>query len=67
MLESGFIDLIPVIPPGATMAPSSKITQESVGKIPGRRLENGMWVGYDWHKGTADLESVRTWMRWGAN
>jgi putative DNA primase/helicase len=67
MLESGFADLIPVIPPGATMAPSSKITQESVGKIPGRRLENGMWVGYNWHEGTADLRTVRSWMLWGAN
>ncbi len=67
MLASGFDDLIPVIPPGAALAPSSKITQESIGKIPGRRLDNGLWVGYDWRKGIATLEDVRRWARWGAN
>jgi putative DNA primase/helicase len=60
-------DLIPVIPPGATIAPSSKITPESVGKIPGVRMANDLWCGFDWRKMTASIEDVRLWTRWGAN
>jgi P4 family phage/plasmid primase-like protien len=59
--------LIPVIPPGATIAPSSKITPESVGKIPGLRSANDLWVGFDWRKMTATIEDVRRWVQWNAN
>jgi P4 family phage/plasmid primase-like protien len=67
MYESGFTDLIPVIPPGASLAPSSAIPPGSVGKIPGRRLENGLWVGMNWRKTKASIDDIRTWQRWGAN
>lgn len=68
MFESGFgSELIPVIPPGAAMAPSSKIAPGSIGKIPGRRLDNGLWVGFDWRRCQATLEDVRIWGRWGAS
>jgi putative DNA primase/helicase len=59
--------LIPVIPPGATIAPSSKITPESVGKIPGLRMANELWCGFDWRKMTSTIEDVRQWVRWNAN
>lgn len=67
MYESGFTDLIPVIPPGAVLAPSSKIAPNQIGKIPGRRLDNGLWAGFDWRKLKASIDDVRTWHRWGAN
>jgi putative DNA primase/helicase len=59
--------MIPVIPPGATIAPSSKITPESVGKIPGLRMANDLWVGFDWRKMSATPDDVRQWVRWNAN
>lgn len=59
--------LIPVIPPGATLAPSSKITPESVGKIPGLRTANDLWVGFDWRKMSATIDDVRRWTQWNAN
>lgn len=40
--------LVSVIPPGARLAPSSKIRQESVGKAPGCRYMTGLWGGYNW-------------------
>ena len=67
LFELGYTDLVEVIPPGAQMAPSSTIPQTQVGKAPGRRLPNGMWVGYDWRKFKPTLADVRAWMLVGAN
>jgi putative DNA primase/helicase len=67
LYETFGLHLIPVIPPGATIAPSSKISPESVGKIPGLRMANGMWCGFDWRKMTANIDDVRQWVRWNAN
>lgn len=67
MFEAGFTDLIPVIPPGATLAPSSKIAPSSIGKIPGKRLPNGLWVGINWRETKATIEDVREWAVWGSN
>ena len=67
MFESGFTDLIPIIPPGASLAPTSKISASLIGKIPGLRKENGLWVGFKWQVHQATLQDVRTWQRWGAS
>ena len=67
MFAAGFTDLIPVIPPGAILAPSSKIAPSAIGKIPGQRLENGLWVGMNWRKYDATIEAVKKWQRDGAN
>lgn len=67
MFEAGFTDLIPVIPPGASLAPTSKIPPGSVGKIPGKRTANGLWVGMNWRETKATSDDIRTWASWGAN
>ncbi len=67
MFENGYLDLIPVIPPGASLAPTSKIPPGSIGKIPGKRLDNGLWTGINWRTWKASQQDVRTWCRWGAN
>lgn len=38
-------DLLPLIPPGATLSPGSKVSPKQIGKIPGRYLSDGTWVG----------------------
>lgn len=58
----GIHDLVSVIPPGAKLTPSSKIPQSQVGKVPGKRLANGLWVGYDWRKAVATAEDVHGWL-----
>ncbi len=67
MFEAGFTDLIPVIPPGASLAPTSKIPPGSAGKIPGKRTANNLWVGMNWREIKATIDDVRLWHNWGAN
>jgi P4 family phage/plasmid primase-like protien len=67
LYEAGFTDLISVIPPGAQLMPSSKISQTLVGKIPGRRHASGLWAGYNWRVADATIDDVRKWVFDGAN
>lgn len=67
LFAAGYTDLIPVIPPGAALAPTSKIAPASLGKTPGRRLDNGLWVGVNWRALQATAEDVKLWGQWGAN
>lgn len=63
----GIRDLISVTPPNAPLAPSSKLSSAQTGKVPGKRLPNGLWVGYDWRGKQATKEDVRQWDADGAN
>lgn len=67
LYQNGFTDLVSIMPPGATLAPSSTIPQSHVGKIPGRRLPNGLWAGYAWQKAQHTLEDVQQWNVDGAS
>lgn len=67
LFESGFTDLVSVIPPGAQLMPTSKIPQASVGKIPGRRHASGLWAGYNWRAHEPTIDDVRKWVVDGAN
>jgi P4 family phage/plasmid primase-like protien len=67
LFDLGFTGLVSVIPPGAQLTPKSKITPGQLGKVPGRRLANGLWAGYDWRKHEATAEDVHRWVHEGAN
>lgn len=67
LYTAGFVDLIPVVPPDAQLAPSSKLEPSSRGKSPGVKLANGLWVGTAWRVLETTAEDVRTWVGWGAN
>ena len=43
---AGYDQIIPVIPPGATLSPHSRVSPSQLGKIPGRLTKEG-WVGWD--------------------
>lgn len=60
-------DIVCVIPPGAQLTPSSTINNSMLGKVPGKRLANGMWAGYDWRHSVTTDEDVRRWRADGAN
>lgn len=65
---AGYTDLVCVIPPGAKLTPSSAIPQSQIGKIPGKRLANGLWAGYAWSKDAApSANDVREWCLANAN
>lgn len=67
MFHAGYTDLISVIPPKATLAPSSKIAADQLGKVPGIRYANGTWGGYDWRHHKATEQEVAAWEQAGAN
>ncbi len=67
LYTAGYDDLISVTPPGAALAPGSKIAPTSLGKAPGRKLSSGLWAGYAWRDHTATLDDVRQWEADGAN
>ena len=48
LFEAGYTDLVSVIPPGAELSPLSKVKPESAGKAPGKKNQQGRWVGYGW-------------------
>lgn len=60
--RAGFRYLIPIIPPGATLAPGSTITEGSRGKAPGLLGPNG-WTGFPkWaDHGPVTLQDVQHW------
>lgn len=67
LLRAGFTDIVPVIPPGAQLTPSSRIPPTHIGKIPGKRLPNGLWAGLDWRRHAATPEDARQWALDGAS
>lgn len=67
LYAAGYRDLISVIPPGASLAPGSKIIPSSVGKVPGRKIAGGRWAGFGWRKHETTAEDIERWESDGAN
>jgi hypothetical protein len=63
-------ELLPVAPPGATIAKGSSIRPEHLGKVPAVRNADGTWNGFagQWSKDFhATLDDCKRWHHWGAN
>lgn len=67
LYDAGFTDIIPVIPPGAALAPRSTIVASAIGKIPGRKLANGTWAGFNWRAHQTTADDVQKWVVDGAS
>jgi putative DNA primase/helicase len=63
---AGFLDdLIPILPVDAELNPNSSVRPENCGKVPGKRLNDGTWVGYsEWTKLTTETLDIKTWDEW---
>jgi RecA-family ATPase len=59
-------ELIPIIPPGATLSPMSGIKPEHLGKIPGRRNGQGVWAGFRWEDYPTSPQDLDHWDAAGA-
>jgi Family of unknown function (DUF5906) len=60
-------ELLPIIPPAATLSPDSKVPLKSRGKVPGKLTSNG-WVGFKkWSELTTTLDHLKQWHPWNAN
>jgi Family of unknown function (DUF5906) len=63
-------ELMPIIPPDATLSPKSSARPENRGKTPGVRNDNGMWVGLvgKWaDKLKTTVRHAKRWAGWGAS
>lgn len=67
LYDSGFKELVSVIPPGASLSPASKIAQDQIGKTPGRQNMAGYWGGYDWNNYTPTPRDMLQWDNARAN
>jgi hypothetical protein len=66
--KAGFTsELLPIIPPGATLAVNTKIKAENVGKVPGVKNDDDTWNGYrEWTGVHAQKARLKLWESWGA-
>lgn len=67
LYEMGYTDLVSVIPVNATLSPGSAIGRNQLGKVPGRKLANGTWAGYNWRTHEPTIDDVRSWQLQGAS
>jgi P4 family phage/plasmid primase-like protien len=65
--EAGYADLVSVIPPGAELSANSAIDPKMLGKVPGKRGQDGKWFGYSFTRETPSRELAETIDRTGAN
>lgn len=66
LYDAGFgEDLIPIIPPDASLSPRSKVPIDQRGKAPGKLGPQG-WHGFNWRKSQATREIVAAWIADGA-
>lgn len=61
-------NILPAIPPKANLSPNSSVSPDQLGKIPGKRNDQGFWTGFpDWsNHQTCQLE-LDMWSGWEAN
>jgi hypothetical protein len=60
--------LLPIIPRGEPLSPTSNLTAEKLGKIPGlRNPDTGEWVGFDWPNFNIYDNNLAGFASWYAN
>lgn len=64
---NGFVNLVSVIPPSASLSPNTTISKTALGKSPGIRYQNGTWGGYNWRTFEPSHDDVLKWCLEGAN
>jgi len=67
LFDSGFTDLVSVIPPGSTLAEGTTIKPDSLGKVPGVQKADGTWAGYPWTTQDVHRPTAKRWSDSGAN
>lgn len=66
LLSAGYTPVC-VVPPNVTVASRSSIYGKPTGKIPGLRLNDGCWTGYNWSDHCPVEDEVKNWDQWDAN
>lgn len=70
--ELGYRLLVPIVPPDATLSPTSSLAKragmdsDGRGKSPGFKGEDGLWRGFDWLKHETTIIDINRWHAMGA-
>ena len=67
LYDSGFKELVSVIPPAAPLSELSKIATDQAGKAPGKQNAQGTWGGYAWQDYSPTANDIERWDRSHAN
>lgn len=64
---NGYTSLVSIVPPHATLSPTSGLAAAARGKVPGVLRQDGTWTGYNWRDTMPEEETVRRWALAGSN
>lgn len=61
-------ELIPIMPPGVQIDPSSRVPEKNRGKVPGKRKTPWSWTGFSgWEGYVQGADDYTNWTKWGAS
>jgi len=64
---AGFTAMVSVVPPGAKVSPSSKLSAADAGKVPGMKGADGTYHGYNWLNSQPLKETIEHWVGQGSS
>lgn len=65
--KRGYKKLVPIIPPNATLSANTKVRNSDRGKVPGKMLPDGTWIGFKrWTEYQSSEKDYDRWYEWGA-
>lgn len=67
LFDAGFTAQVCIVPPGARIAPNSKIDPKDCGKVPGILGYDGSYRGYNWMNSQPARETVVAWKASGSS
>lgn len=66
--DAGYRELIPIVPPGASLSPRSHYSTQALGKQPGIPWDNGLWGALKgWPTVQVDDDKIDEWGGYGAS
>ncbi len=65
--DAGFTAQVSVMPPGAKVAPNSKLSEDDAGKAPAVKGHDGYYHGYPWMKSQPNRQTIEYWTGQGSN
>lgn len=66
--DAGYHELIPIVPPGATLSPRSHYSTQALGKQPGIPWDGGLWGALKgWPTIQVDADKIDEWGGYGAS
>lgn len=65
--DAGYTAQVSVMPPGAKVAPNSKLNEDDAGKAPAIKGHDGRYHGYNWMSSRPNRDSIAYWVSQGSS